>query len=329
MRIALAAWLVVALAAPRARAETPPPPPELGLTWQAPAACPAAADVEAQFARLLGGAARTPSGKRISASVVVRAAAPDRWTLELGTTLDGAVGHRSLSGDSCASVSSAAALILALMIDPAAAERAVATPVGPPPEHAPESAPSPLAAPESVVIAKPAPAPVERPSGPFARAFAGGVFGMVPSPMPAAGVALGGNLHRFGAEVTFVATTERRVDATNASGDFRLLAGGARACGDLAGRAVLFRGCLGGEVERLSGSGVAGVVDPAHGGSALMGAGTGGLLVEVPLGRHAALALDLDAALRPYHPVFIANGATIFRVPVASGLAALGVIVSL
>src|SRR6476661_6237235 len=90
---------LIALCFPTA---APAAEPELELTWQAPAGCPSPTDVESQFARLLGGAGRRPTGKRILASVLVRPASSDGWTLELGTVLDGAAGRRTLSGDSCA-----------------------------------------------------------------------------------------------------------------------------------------------------------------------------------------------------------------------------------
>jgi hypothetical protein len=301
-------------------------PAELTLTWQAPAACPAPADVEAQFARLLGGAARTPSGKHIAAQAVVRAAAPDRWSLELATVLDQAVGHRSLASDSCASVASAAALILALMIDPAAAERALA-----PPEPAPvAAAPTRTRTPEAIVTTAAPREPNERRAvAPYARAFAGVVVALLPTPAPAAGLALGARRGHLGAELTGVATTERREMAVgSAGGNFRLLAGGARACGALGGRAVVWQVCLGGELERLSGVGVG--VPTMRSRTTIMGAATGGLLVSVPLGTRVGLTLDLDAAVRPYHPSFVLDlVGPILRIPRASGLAALGLIVTI
>jgi len=319
------AALVVALGGPAlARAAAPA---ELTLTWQAPASCPAPTDVEAQFARLLGGAARTPSGKHIAAQAVVRAAAPDRWSLELATVLDQAVGHRSLAGDSCTSVASAAALILALMIDPAAAERAMEPPA---PARTPiEPAPTRRPPPEAIVTASAPREPTERRAiTPYARAFAGVVVALLPTPAPAAGLALGARRGRLGAELTGVATDERRVTAIgSAGGDFRLLAGGARACGALGGRAVVWQVCLGGELERLSGVGVG--VSKMQSHITLMGAATGGLLVSVPLGARVALSLDLDAAVRPYHPVFTDSGAPIFRLPLVSAFAALGIIVTI
>ena len=125
--------IFIALCLPMAAraAEIAPPPgstsatTELALTWQAPAGCPPSTEVQAQFVRLLGGPGRAPSAKHIAAAAMVRSTSStmDRWVLDLATVLDGAAGHRVLVGDSCASVASAAALILALMIDPSAAER--------------------------------------------------------------------------------------------------------------------------------------------------------------------------------------------------------------
>jgi hypothetical protein len=322
--------------APAARAApVAPVAPELALAWQAPTGCPSSADVQAQFARLLGGSLRAPSGKRITASAVVRASPSDRWVLELATALDGAEGRRNLAGDSCQSVASAAALILALMIDPAAAERATATveradtqsaPPAPPP-----TAPSmtlttpPTTTAPATVTTKAAPAPPLA-LRPVARAFAGVVVALLPTPAAAAGVALGARRGRLGAELSFVATQERHAAAaelTGAGGDFRLFAGGARACGQLGGRVVVWELCLGAELERLAGAGT-GIAVPRTQAVTML-AGAGGLLVTLPLGSRLALSLDLDAAVRPYHPAFVLDGVgRVFQIPMASAFAALG-----
>jgi len=337
--VARAASLLVALALPvTARAAAPaadgpaaPTVPELALTWQAPAACPSSVDVQAQFARLLGGAARAPTGKHIAATLVVRSSALDKWTLELATVLDGAAGRRTLEGDSCASVTSAAALILALMIDPAAVERAVAESAPAPPP----AAPPPQAPPTTLAVAPPEIARAPRTVFGFARVFAGGVAAFLPMPAPAAGLAVGARRRRLAAELSVLATEERSAPAAGltptAGGDFRLLAGDARACGDLGGHAVIWSFCAGGELERLSGTGFganAGVSPQPK--SALMGAGTGGLLVTLPLAPSFALALDLDAVVRVYRPTLEINtDDRVFRVPLASAFAALGIIVTI
>jgi hypothetical protein len=315
------------LAAPAPVAAPPakPEPPELSLTWQAPATCPAPADVEAQFARLLGGAARVPTGKHVTATAAVHVAGPGRWILELTTVLDGAGGKRNLSGDSCASVASAAALILALMIDPAAAERAGVAEAPPPPP------PKPAPPPPTIVAPPPPPArPFLQPS---ARAFLGGVFLLLPEPTLAAGVAVGARHGHVAAELTFLATTERRGEtAAGVGGDFRLLAGGARACGVL-GQRVLYQLCLGGELERLAGVGSA--LEPPQGGppKATMLAGTGSGLVSIPLTGPLALTIELGVAARTYRPTFTATVADVitpvFRVPAVSASGAAGLSLSL
>jgi hypothetical protein len=322
--------------APAAAPASPAPSaPELALTWQAPAGCVSSADVQSQFARLLGGPARPASGKHIVASAIVHASSPDRWILELTTVLDGTAGRRSLAGDSCASVASAAALILALTIDPAAAGRAVAAAEhggaveAPPPPPAP---PPPRTLPPTVAAAPPPPPPeAPRLLRPFARAFAGAVVALLPTPAPAAGLAVGARRGRASAELSMVATMERRGDAADragAGGNFRLVAGGARACGELGARVVVWQLCLGTEVERLTGDGFG--VEVLRSRTVTMLAGAAGLLVSLPLGSRLALTLDLAAAVRPYHPAFVLDGVgDVFQIPLVSGFSALGIVITI
>ncbi|HSZ81590.1 MAG TPA: hypothetical protein VLA14_04875 [Polyangia bacterium] len=314
---------------PTSVAPTAPAAPELALTWQAPPGCPTAADVQTQFGRLLGGDAHAPSGKHITATITVRTPAPARWSLDLATVLDGAAGRRNLEGDSCASVASAASLILALMIDPAAAARAAA-------ESAPP--PKPPAPPPPTVKAPPRQArdtdavPRARDIIGFARVFAGGVAELLPTPAPAVGIALGARRRRLAAELSVLATAEQRADAemsSTAGGDLRLIVGGARACGALGGHAVVWSVCAGGELERLSGTGFGTDIMPIN-KSILMGAGTAGLLVSVPVTATVAIALDLDAVARVYRPkMTIDMTSRVLEVPWFSAFASLGVVISL
>jgi hypothetical protein len=354
------ASILIALCLPlTAHAAEPQGPiaPELGLSWQAPAGCVSSADVENQFARLLGGPTRSSSGKHIAASATVRGSSSGRWTLELATVLDGAAGRRSLAGDSCASVASAAALILALMIDPAAADRAVAAAdravaaadravaaaarAGAATEHSgaatelpapPPSPTTPRTPPPPTVAATPPPPPTPPPVlRPFARSFAGVVVALLPTPAPAAGLAVGARRGRIGAELSVVVTEELRAAAAaraGAGGDFRLVAGGVRTCGQLGARVVDWQLCLGAELERLTGAGFG--VDVLRSRTVTMLAGAAGLLVSLPLGSRLALSLDLDAAVRPYHPAFVLDGVgRVFQIPLLSGFAALGLIVTI
>jgi hypothetical protein len=108
-------------------ASEPPPaggrPPELSLRWRAPEGCPAAATVEAEFVRLLGGADRAASDKRLRVVATVRRLATEKWAVTLQTDVGGDIGRRTIEGDSCRAVTSAAALILAMTLDPEAASR--------------------------------------------------------------------------------------------------------------------------------------------------------------------------------------------------------------
>ncbi|HEY2900304.1 MAG TPA: hypothetical protein VGL59_07000, partial [Polyangia bacterium] len=224
-----AAALIAALAtaAPlAARADDEQPPPELTLSWRAPADCPSAADVEGQFARLLGGVRRKPSRKHLDATATVTRTPGNSWSVQLQTMLDGVPGQRTLEGDSCWTVASAAALILALTIDPNAVID-LPQPLKAPPPPPPATETKPLAG-----------APVSAPSSswqPFARAFAGVTLALLPEPALSGGLAAGLRRGRWRAELSALGTEERQhttADRSTAGGDFRLWAAGARACGD-------------------------------------------------------------------------------------------------
>ncbi|HVZ74990.1 MAG TPA: hypothetical protein VHJ20_21560 [Polyangia bacterium] len=338
-RAGAALGLLVAIATSmgsRARAAEAPvadAPPELALTWRAPERCPSAGDVDAQFARLLGGAARAPSGKKIAATAFVREAGTGRWVLDLATDLDGAEGRRTIAGDSCASVASAAALILALMIDPTAAERATeeSAPPTPPREPPPKKIEAPPA-----IEAKPQPATSGDawPVRPFVRGFGAGVVSLLPSAALGGGVGVGARRGRLAVELTALATQARHADAAGAPGEggtFHLAIGGARACGALSGHvagSVGWQLCLGAELERITATGTG--VDVVRSANVKMAAGTGGVIATVPLAAHVGISLELDGALRPYHPQFSLDQiGPIYRVPWASAAGALGVVVSL
>lgn len=83
------------------------------VQWQAPAGCPEAAAVERRVIDLLG---RTPGEHELRAVGVVHAGPP--WRLELETIIGGQVQRRSLLADDCRAVAEAAALILAVSVDP-------------------------------------------------------------------------------------------------------------------------------------------------------------------------------------------------------------------
>lgn len=324
--LGLQAFLATVVVGAPCKAAPPPvagvDPPELRLTWDAPETCPSAAEVEAQFDRLLGGRGRVPSSKRVEATATVRRSLDGIWNLRLDTTVDDASGHRDLEGDSCWAVAAAAALVLALTIDPNAAVRASLTP---PPEGPP--APSVPAAPAPVV--KPSAGPLEtKPLRPFLRAFGGVSIALLPQPGPVFGLGAGIRRGWIDVELSGLGSLETRANASDrpgAGGYFRLLAFGARGCGRATaiGSPVAVRLCAGGEIERMTARGF-GVELPGSGGATLV-AGLGAAVAGLQIAPWAEIALELSGTVRPYHPTFVLTGVgEVFTVPAASALCALG-----
>jgi hypothetical protein len=190
--ISLACSAVVALAmcAPAtARAEEASATPGLHLRWSAPAGCPAGADVAADVARMLPSASSSRRALDADARVSGRG---DRWHLTLVTRSAEGRGERELDAPTCRAVADAAALIIALAIDPAAAPvvpsavpsaptAAAPVPAAPPGEAPPASASTPAApsakSPSASTPAAPsaksppaAPAPLTPPTATAARA---------------------------------------------------------------------------------------------------------------------------------------------------------------
>ena len=146
MRPFAAQVLVVALLGTgSASAQTPTA--GLVLRWRAPQGCPSEGEVTAAVTRLLGRPVAAPSPRRVA---VARIRQTRRgWSLRITVSTGATRRHRALAGDTCAEVSEAAALVLALAIDPDVAARTHGPPDPPPtpppgpPDAPPPSAPSP------------------------------------------------------------------------------------------------------------------------------------------------------------------------------------------
>jgi hypothetical protein len=87
------------------------------LTWNAPSSCPTSDAVLREVQSSLGA---TPIHRVVARADVTQVAA-EHWSVHLATEVDGVIGERSLDANSCASLASATALIVAWTIDPAAA----------------------------------------------------------------------------------------------------------------------------------------------------------------------------------------------------------------
>ncbi|MCK6592040.1 MAG: hypothetical protein L6Q76_31190 [Polyangiaceae bacterium] len=117
-----AAALGVLLASALARgAEAAPSSVErLRLTWSAIEGCPSEKELLAEVAKLLGEKARALA-EPIPVKAAVSRDANGSFTMRLETPGEGGTLARELRGSTCKAVTDAAALILALMIDPDAA----------------------------------------------------------------------------------------------------------------------------------------------------------------------------------------------------------------
>ena len=121
MVLALAAVLLLA------------PAEGLRLEWQAPAACPDGVALRARVVDLVGEQAAGQA--RLTARAVVRARG-GRWTMALELVREGGQDRRNLADPDCRALAEAAALVIAVAIDPQAGAH------GPVPEDIPADDPA-------------------------------------------------------------------------------------------------------------------------------------------------------------------------------------------
>lgn len=125
----------------------------LRLDWQAPAGCPDGAALRARVVDLVGAEATRQATLGARARVRGRAG---RWTLELALVREGGEDRRTLGDPDCRALAEAAALVLAVAIDPQARLG------GPVPEDSPPA--DPAVPPDSSLV--PLPPGEPGPSGP-------------------------------------------------------------------------------------------------------------------------------------------------------------------
>jgi hypothetical protein len=137
--------LGVATLAPVARAEVPV---SFELAWDAPADCPSETEVRAAVLRLLRSAPASTE-ERLFVRARAREAADGTWHGSVQTKFAAQTGERELDAESCRALAESTALIVALIIDPRAAEppaaedTVVPTPLPPAPPVPPPKKPIP------------------------------------------------------------------------------------------------------------------------------------------------------------------------------------------
>lgn len=252
----------------------------------------------------------------------------DAWRLELVTEEHGAKGRRSLAGQSCAEVTDAAAVLIAMAI-----RSAGQAPV--PTEDRPAASDDVASAPAAVPAGKAAPSPSAPPPEPPPRPKArplGPVFGLSgvldTAALPAASPGIGAHAGITGSSLrlevegaAFLAT--RLALEQGRSAEFDLVSGALVGCVERSFGTLRAGGCAGFELGRLSGEGQ-GVSDP-HLGSALWEAGRLELGGWYPLGHELWLTARVGMAIPVSRPEFELEGKPVYR-PAALGLrASLGV----
>jgi hypothetical protein len=254
------------------------------LRWDAPAECPAVAEIYRELDRVLSRGPKGSESRRIVASAkIVRTERGLRE--ELHTSVDGRRGVRSFEAPSCESLARATVVFLALMVEPEAVtnespsqtDAAHASQPQNPSEPAQtsgsisaKSRSQPAAADnsdaenvdDSPTLAASAAASMDstKPRY-FALELGGGLaIGSVPSPNASLSSALGVQLGRYRVALDARWAPRRTVFSSSdpkRGGEFESVSLGLRGCyGSSATVGVRFAGCLGGEAIRLTASAV-------------------------------------------------------------------------
>jgi hypothetical protein len=214
------------------------------LKWSAPADCPDGRHVRDEVLRLAG--QQTEPSPQLRAEGTVRPDERKGWALDLTTDLDGSKGERHLAGVSCHSLSEAAALTLALLLNPQAR-------IEPAPEPAPPPAQEPAPSPSTIESAKPWPTPVWH-----LGALAGGEVGVIRDPSSWFGLSLGMALDRFSLRLLPGFTPPQNLSSPSRSGwggRLWILSAAALGCYAVVDRWAWLTPCLGANLVRLHGQG--------------------------------------------------------------------------
>lgn len=326
LAVSLCAGLGAALA-PRTSRASPP-----SIAWEAPAGCPDGAEVERRAAALLAGSLRA-APPELRFRFAVRAEA-GRWVLE--GVQEGAAGSgaRTLRASECAALAEAAALLVALAVDPtlppAPEDRVVepVTVVPPPPplqdvpkdrsEEGPaEAAPAPEPTPMALAEPSPSPPPpgVEAP----ARRVRGALglqagLGLGALPRPAALLRLVGGVRwralRVGGRASVWLPREAPAPTRpEVGGRFWLASGGVQVCGVARpARRVEFPLCAAFELGLLTGRGT-GTLHVARTARALWAAVAAGPAISVEVSRRVAVMAAVEGLVMVVRPHFEVTGA--------------------
>jgi len=282
------------------------------LGWSAPSDCPPAPVVEAEVLAIVG-AAPSP-GPELLATVVVVRRGDGPYEATLDTLRGGVAGERHLTGEDCAEVAHAAALVLALMLAPGAAPAAPPRPPAPEPAAAAPPAPPPLPPPPS------APA---RAGSWLARGAVLVGAGMLPGAAAGTGLHLGAARETASLELRLEAwlpATVTSVEQPRMGAELWMLAASPALClrGRPGGGLVRLEGCaaLGATHLRAHGFGMS---DPAR-AAATWGTVRAEAGVALRLTRRVALRGSAEAARPLVRPRFAIENVGVLHRPARLGV---------
>ena len=288
--VRLGAW-AVCLQIP-ARALGAPPAVSFDLQYVAPESCPLASDFSAAVERLLGGAEQL--SKNLKARVTVRSDAHDNFRLTLLTEIDGISGERVIQGRSCTSVADAAAVTLALILNP---DIETAADAGTASNARPAPVPHPTAMPPRAHTTKADrfdPVPSRGQPIRWLGASAVGLhFGVMPTPGPEILLGLGMNHGRWSLLASgHYALPETALIAGQDRAGGRLWHGTVMglSCWAFAAAAPRLGGCVGGAYTRVQGQGKG--ISPVREGTTGWVSPTAGIFGDFPLSQRAAFRLS-------------------------------------
>lgn len=255
--------MVLLAAARSAAAEAPP----FSLSWQGPPGCPGRAKVEGEIAGALA-ELQQRGALEIDARVTPRENEAG-FVLRVRVSHEGQRGERVVPLDDCNDASRVAALLVALSIG--------------------NPAPPPLAA------RSPPPPPVPTPLRWSASLGPHLAIGMAPDVSVGLGVSLAfsHSFWRLSARGAGFAASHHTVAGANVGGSFQSYTAGALACAGYPGAPLTFYGCLGGRVDRLTGTGTG--ADVNRTATTYIGSLSAGVTLEWSLTRRFRLRTEIEA----------------------------------
>ncbi|HKY34691.1 MAG TPA: hypothetical protein VJN18_02025 [Polyangiaceae bacterium] len=264
-QLALAVLLLVSAASgPTVAAEGPR---HVAVRYSAPDACPDDAQLVASVERFLGQPLREAREQELAASVMVQGSS-GAFAAKLTFTSGRGTEERFVEDADCAKLADAAALLVALAIDPervhaqqAAADAPATEPEVPPTARVVEAAPSPPAPSQPCPTHTSAKAVPERHVVAQLGGFVG--VGVMPNVAAGLGVDFGARFGRWQVELVGNYWLGGSADAVGpASIDLSLATAGLRACRVLPDTSWSFLGCVQSDLGDMAGSGQE--VDAAH-----------------------------------------------------------------